>query len=886
MELFQHITQDTLILTPNRRLAAHHLKQYQQYQVTQGKLCWHSLDILPFNSWLIRTWKEYTNKEISAASLLLSANQELVIWEDIISQSEQNHLLQVSETAEIAKSAWGILKQWQVPLNHPSLQLTEDSHVFLTWAKQFQKYCKKNHWLDQYSVADLITESIRENKIPAPIHIIMLGFTEISPQNQTLLNCCKEFGTQIIYYQQKRSNNHISRISLNDKENEIRTMARWSKQLLSSLRSRESVRGDDLSIGCIIPNLEDHRPMVSRIFSEVFTEEGFYTENPLSLPFNISAGRSLASYPIIHTALLLLGLHSKALPVDTLSNLLHSPFLGDAEKEAMRRADFANQLQNDNLTRISISDLLNKKNKPELLAKRLKKYLDKFPAANTKLKISEWVNIFTEILNIVGWPGERSVNSEEYQSIQRWMELFSEFSALEHILPAITYHSALHFLKRLTASTVFQPQSPDAPIQILGMFEAAEIPFDYIWVMGMDDTTWPPTPKPNPFIPQQLQKMLQMPHATAERELSFCHKMTEQLKNCADTVIFSYALHNDDTEVRPSALLNSISEMNADNVLLAKDTQPTLLSYHHKEIISSNDDVAPPIHSSNAIQGGVKIFELQAACPFKAFAELRLYAKPIDPATLGLRAFDRGNIVHKALEFIWAELKTSSGLHAKSHDELRELIHDKLEQAIHLVTGEEAIHVNYLMLEIQRLSKIIWNWLDIEKQRPAFSIYAQEQQYEITIANMSISLRIDRIDELENNEKLIIDYKTGKNNSINEWFGERPDSPQLPLYCLLDPEHTDGIAFATLHPEKIGFTGISKENLSIPSVKSLAESKNSDANSWIEQIAKWHEVLEKLGNDFREGKAEVDPKEELLTCEHCNLKPFCRIYNKMTLSSE
>lgn len=873
MELFHQITQDSLILTPNSRLTAYHLKQYQQYQASQGKRCWHTLDILPFNKWLIRTWNEYKNQDVSDPTLLLSSNQELIIWEDIISQAERDRLLQVSETAETAKSAWSILTQWQVDLNHSSLTLTEDSSVFLKWAKQYQKKCKKNHWIDQHGLADLLSNCIREKKITTPAKIIMLGFTEISPQAQALLNACKESGTHIEFFQQKRSNNHISRVSLSDKENEIRTMARWSKQLLNN----------SLSIGCIIPNLEDHRSIVSRIFSEVFTDEGYYSENTLSLPFNISAGKSLASYPVIHTALQLLGLNTKTISTNTLSNLLHSPFLGDAEKETLRRADFDNQLQNDNLTRISLTDLLNRKNKPELLAKRLKKFADKLPSDNTKLAMSEWVKLFIELLTLLGWPGERSVNSEEYQSIQRWMDLFSEFSALEHILSTTDYKTALHYLKRLTASTVFQPQSPEAPIQILGILEAAEIPFDYLWIMGMDDTAWPPTPKPNPFIPQQLQKTLHMPHATAERELSFCHKMTEQLKNCADNIIFSHALHSDDAEIRPSALLNSITEITSDDIDLSKDTQPTYFSYTHKKIESSCDDVAPPIDATD-IYGGAKIFELQAACPFKAFAELRLYAKPVETATLGLRAFDRGNIVHKALELIWAELKNSNGLHSKTSDELQELIQSRLEHAIQLVTGEEAMSINYLMLEVQRLSKIIWNWLEIEKKRPPFSILAQEQQYTITIANMSISLRIDRIDEIENNEKFIIDYKTGKNNQIDEWFGDRPDSPQLPLYCLLDPEHTVGIAFATINPEKMSLTGISKNDMSISTVKSIAEAKNTDANTWREQVEKWHHVLLKLGNDFREGKAQVDPKDELQTCEHCDLKPFCRIYEKMTLT--
>ena len=35
----------------------------------------------------------------------------------------------------------------------------------------------------------------------------------------------------------------------------------------------------------------------------------------------------------------------------------------------------------------------------------------------------------------------------------------------------------------------------------------------------------------------------------------------------------------------------------------------------------------------------------------------------------------------------------------------------------------------------------------------------------------------------ENGYYTIIDYKSGKPN-INDWFGDRPKQPQLPLYCI------------------------------------------------------------------------------------------------------
>jgi hypothetical protein len=41
------------------------------------------------------------------------------------------------------------------------------------------------------------------------------------------------------------------------------------------------------------------------------------------------------------------------------------------------------------------------------------------------------------------------------------------------------------------------------------------------------------------------------------------------------------------------------------------------------------------------------------------------------------------------------------------------------------------------------------------------------------------------------------------------------------------------------------------------------------------QLLEWRRVLEGLAEDFRAGKAAVDPKPG--ACDHCGLRAFCRI---------
>jgi hypothetical protein len=52
------------------------------------------------------------------------------------------------------------------------------------------------------------------------------------------------------------------------------------------------------------------------------------------------------------------------------------------------------------------------------------------------------------------------------------------------------------------------------------------------------------------------------------------------------------------------------------------------------------------------------VFQYQAACPFRAFVELRLGAEDLEVPVPGLDARQRGTLIHAALEVFWTEVRT------------------------------------------------------------------------------------------------------------------------------------------------------------------------------------------------------------------------------------
>jgi probable DNA repair protein len=881
-KLFSQINSDTTILTPNSRLSATLHKHYQQYQIHAQRQVWQTPDILPVSSWLQHLWNDYISKIISDEEpppLILSTAQEQYIWETIVASSdESSELLQVTETADIALTAWILLKQWQIDINHPLFKSADDYLALQKWALHYQKICKRENWAGHASLPDLITAKIKSQSLTLTRNIILTGFTEIPPQTRQLLRIAESAGSTITHLELSGHPGDCKRIGLMDHEEEIYTIARWAKQTVQ--------QNPSAVIGCVLPGLDKNRDRVSQIFTEVFADHDPHSADTQTAPFNISAGKSLLHYPIISAAMQFLSLHRPMISCESLSYILASPFLGGAESERIKRASFDSQLRQNNLTNINLSAILNEntahqslslaKSCPDLY-KRLSRLSALLKDTAIAHSCAEWAALFTKWLTILGWPGERSLSSDEYQTVERWLALLDEYMTLDQVTPPVSLQQALHILQKMASKTVFQTKTPDAPIQVLGVLEAAAIPFDYLWIAGMDDVSWPPQPRPNPFIPKRLQRELHMPHATAERELIFCSTIIDQFRHSASHVIFSHAEKNEELELQASPLIRHLPEIRKEDLELAPFQTPASKIFASRLIDTIIDETAPEVVSFDKIRGGVSVIKTQALCPFRAFSEWRLHAHELESPLPGLRAKDRGTVIHKALEIFWSKIRGHSALVALDEDELFNTIHTCIDEAITSLPASHREFKQYISLEKQRLQKLMQEWLNLEKERMPFIVDTHEKAINLTIGKLPLTIRIDRIDELSDGKKLIIDYKTGKNNETNSWFSERPEEPQLPVYALLDPANTIGITFAQISPGESCFKGVSRYALDIKGIKIISEIKKTTALSWDEQIKQWNSVLTRLSDDFYHGSASVDPKDPPQTCTWCALQPLCRI---------
>ena len=271
-----------------------------------------------------------------------------------------------------------------------------------------------------------------------------------------------------------------------------------------------------------------------------------------AMPFNISLGRALSSYPLVDFALGLIELAFHTVEFDQASHLIRSPFLGGADTELGRRASLDVKLRRDAEATISLPKLIAGAEPAPAAAQAPR--ADVRDHQDPSRSPAEWARHFSALLEAAGFPGERALDSEEFQTRAKWHEMLGELSKLERIAVQFSFQQAFGFLERLCEATLFQPESPDAPIQVLGVLESAGLRFDCLWVSGLTDEAWPLTARPNPFIPIAAQKKAGIPQASAEASAALDKRLTDEWKRAAAEVVFSWPAKDKDKDLAPSPL--------------------------------------------------------------------------------------------------------------------------------------------------------------------------------------------------------------------------------------------------------------------------------------------------------------------------------------------
>lgn len=876
--LLEALEQGATVVAANARLAAALQQAYDQRARGQGRPAWATPELQAWSRWLGRCWEAHSLRPgPQPVPLLLSPHQELLLWERVIQAGgTDGGLLQVPAAARRACEAAERLLAWRLSdARLAAAAQNEDSTAFRAWWKTVRDTCAREHWLLAAQLPDLLFL----DPVPAevPDRLLIAGFDELSPQQAQLLERLQAAGCDVEWWALEPLPATAWRVACADARDEALQAARWAR---ARLETDPAVR-----IAIVVPDLAAQRAGLEQALDSVLVAPALQPGDwQQARPYNVSLGLPLTDTPLVQCACDGLALLRREIPLEAVSRLLRSPFLAGWEEEGAARALLDARLRDAGELQLSLPNLHylagreGRAHCPRLAA-TLGRLREAALRRQGRQRPGAWVEGFSAWLHELGWAQGRALSSAEFQAREAWREVLASLGGLEPLLGgSLALEAALRQLQRLAQARIFQPQSPEVPLQVLGVLETSGLQFDHLWLMGLHDGAWPPAPRPNPFLPLPLQRELDMPHASAERELAVAQRVTARLLGSAREVIVSVPRQEGDRPLRASPLLEAVplAECASLHLWEAPLWPERLFAARAHDVLAP--DPAPPVGDGQA-RGGSAVFQYQAACPFRAFAELRLGARPLEQAEIGLDARTRGSLLHRILERVWQQLGNHDGLLARSSTELQALVGEAVAQALEHIALQHPFTLTerFREVEAERLQRLVLDWLALEARRAPFVGVETEQEYLANLGGIEVRVKVDRIDTLPDGRKLLIDYKTGK-VAPGQWFGARPEEPQLPLYSAAVPGPIAGLLFAQLQTGDLRFNGVLEETGLVPEVRSFAQLKYcNDLQDWPQVLAHWRATLEGLGAAFRAGVAEVDPKDVRKTCQYCALTPLCRI---------
>ena len=434
-------------------------------------------------------------------------------------------------------------------------------------------------------------------------------------------------------------------------------------------------------------------------------------------------------------------------------------------------------------------------------------------------------------------------------------------------------------MSRALDETLFAPESRDAPIQIAGPAESAGLTADAVWFLGADEDAWPASGATHPLLPIEVQREAGMPHATPQLDWELAAadhpppaglRARGPLQLCkAERGRRSPPLAADRAACRRAA--EAAAGVDCASRSRRRSPFPLRTSAAFPSLRARSR--AAPAFSPRS-----------RSAPSRPSPPRASPRRSWEPAEAGLTASQRGSLLHAVLHAVWAG--PPEGI--RSHAELLSLNDREAFVAGHVQRVfarelrphlRELMPRRYLELEEQRLTELVTEWLEYEATRIAFEVAETEVKRTVHIAGLTLDLRLDRIDRLNDGSLLVIDYKSG---NVSPSSGTCPapttcNCRSMPALPSTADEELGGLVFAKVRAGESGFAGQVGDAAATLFTGLKGTSSLVKNPLTAEQLLDWRDCIEQLARDFLAGRAEVDPRESPKTCERCGLQTLCRI---------
>jgi probable DNA repair protein len=870
-DLDAHLCSGGTVVAASDRAARAVRSAFHRARRAESREAWTTPQVYDWQAFFRQAWEERAND----GRMILNAVQEQSLWERIIADSGHTAAFLEGPRRNLAAMAMrghALLCSYAPESLYAKARgsWAQDSQAFGRWLSGFDETCRKQDVLSPNRLPLELLGALESHAGNRP-ELILVGFDRVLPIQKALLESWGKWAHAHSIDEPRTLRTFVAA----DQAEELSACAEWCRLQLESAPHRR--------ILIVTQDVHSRRGEFERaLLDKAAADPGFRFEFSLGVP--------LAQTAPVRSGHLLLRWLDGELAEHELDWLFSSPHAAAAlESEALQARMRALRKRGMQRTHWKLATFLDQRlfsaQLPDLWVQRIKAVSAQLHRLSQReMSPTEWADAAPKLLEVMSWPGGGSLTSAEFQVIRRWRQVLDSCGSLGFDGRRMNWQEFLSELLHATSETLFSPESEDAPILIAGPAESAGLTADAIWFLGAQEDGWPARGEAHPLIPMDVQRRAQMPHSAAQLDWDLAHSITARLAASAHEVTFSFARQAEGVDQRASRIVEGFAGP-------ARPLPSELLApvQAHELSVPVDDVSAVPFHAATTgepihLRGGAALLTAQSQCAFKAFATGRLGASAWEPAESALTPAERGKLLHDVLHSVWAGppngIRSSSELRAIA--DLGEFVRQRVDAVI---AGKvparirEEMPSQYLELEAARLTRLISEWLAYEQRRVEFEVLGTEVDKTLSIAGLSLDLRLDRLDRLNDRTLLVIDYKTG-NVSPKSWDLPRPEDVQLPLYASfgIDQEEAlGGLVFAKVRPGDVCFAG--KVGNAAATLDNGLKSTSSLVKYPLEldQLIAWRLKVEQLACEFLSGRADVDPLDAAKTCKNCGLQTLCRI---------
>jgi len=860
-DIFQRLSDGGLLIVASPQLAAQWRQRYANAR--------NGLAETPH----ICTWAAWMQQLCMAdaqAPVPLTAVQEGLLWEQVIRDNLPSDYPSGSlrGLAAQAASAYEMLVQYRIPLNDLNSSFSEESEALARWIKAMHARLSSGGLSGRALSADLPRLLLeRAVRLPRDCAISFDGFDTFSPLQHAWHQALAGAGCDLCIVSNVSSAGQVDLSSMPEEAAECRLVASRIRTLLAESPKK--------SVAVVIPQGCD-QALLRRILDEELLDD-YWQQTELREQAAHMSGEALASMPLIGQMLSMLSLAGRdGAGFTDVSKLLFSPGLKGFQEERLERARIDAVWREDNRHYVSFKSLLASdalRASPVLADVFRQLLLWKTDAQGAR----EWVQAAHGLLQATGFlqtnAGEDRRTGFEVQQLNAFRDALASLVAADAVGARIEWGRFLSLLREACKQSLLTLPVRYPQVSVISLSSIAGLKFDALFAVGLDAEALPLAVRAQPLLAVSVQRKYRLPGATAEQAYASSVFLYEQLLHAAPELYLSYARQREGRELVASPLLGGIKERpDSGHALIVSESKiPDMESYA--------DSMRVALTADESVGGGASIIRNQSACPFRAFATHRLGIAALGETTPGIEAREKGSLMHHALEFIWRRLGSQQALMAMDEAATGKLIDEAVWhawQACHMKTMESV-----QQYEQQRMRGVLVEWLEVERARPAFTVLECEREYRLRLpqssaAQFTVNMKIDRIDENERGQRILIDYKTGKGQGSAKWMGRRMEDPQLPLYSIAVGlgEH-DAVAFARVRSGDVAFEGLAGEDTGIRGV-AQCDGKYRRPEDWQQTLEDWRRDINVLAGEFVRGCSQVSPR-DAQACDYCGLEAVCRI---------